>query len=194
MIITLGDYVDRGPDSKGVLDLLIDLHANGCLIPLRGNHESMMLDARSGTTLFSMGDQNLESYGSDTSLKDIPERHWKFISDTCRDWYESESHLFVHANLDPSLSMIEQKRQDLHWKGIGHWHQPHISGKKMICGHTQQPSGVPLNLDSAICIDTGACFGGWLTCLDVTSEYYWQANEKGETRIGVLTAPRRASR
>ena len=52
----------------------------------------------------------------------------------------------------------------------------------MICGHTEQRSGLPLCLEQAVCIDTWAYGGGWLTCLDVIGGEYWQANELGETR------------
>jgi serine/threonine protein phosphatase 1 len=64
---------------------------------------------------------------------------------------------------------------------------PHESGKIMVCGHTSQKVGRPRNVGHAVCIDTRA-YGevGWLTCLDVASGRYWQANQKGETRAGWL--------
>jgi serine/threonine protein phosphatase 1 len=52
----------------------------------------------------------------------------------------------------------------------------------MVCGHTQQRSGVPLNVGHAVCLDTWAYGGGWLTCLDVTTGAVWQANQRGERR------------
>ncbi len=64
--------------------------------------------------------------------------------------------------------------------------RPHESGKIMICGHTQQRSGKPLNLGHAICLDTWAYGDGWLTCLDVGLGMYWRANQRGETRPGWL--------
>ncbi len=73
-IIALGDYVDRGPDSRGVLDHLIALHAGGRLIALRGNHDAMMLDARHLTDslwLACGGDATLLSYGiTDRQIED----------------------------------------------------------------------------------------------------------------------------
>jgi serine/threonine protein phosphatase 1 len=63
---------------------------------------------------------------------------------------------------------------------------PHDSGKIMICGHTQQRSGVPLNLGHAVCLDTWAYGNGWLTCLDATTGRIWQANQKGERRTAEL--------
>ena len=59
---------------------------------------------------------------------------------------------------------------------------PHCSGKVVVCGHTQQRSGLPLNLGHAVCIDTWAYGQGWLTCLDVLSGRIWQANQAGRVR------------
>ena len=64
--------------------------------------------------------------------------------------------------------------------------EKHCSGKVMVCGHSEVRSGVPLNLGHAVCIDTRAYAGGWLTCLDVESGHYWQANERGGVREGEL--------
>ena len=61
---------------------------------------------------------------------------------------------------------------------------PHQSGKIMVCGHTAQKRGDPLNLGHAICIDTHAWGGGWLTCLDTSIGRIWQSNEHGEVRKG----------
>ena len=74
---------------------------------------------------------------------------------------------------------------------VGGWESfndppPHESGKVMVCGHTSQKSGVPRNIGHAVCIDTWACGRGWLTCLDVGSGRYWQANQRGETRASWL--------
>ena len=65
-----------------------------------------------------------------------------------------------------------------------------MSGKIMVCGHSAQRSGVPLNAGHAVCIDTRA-YGrnGWLTCLDVASGRYWQADHKGRTRTAWLSRP-----
>jgi serine/threonine protein phosphatase 1 len=56
----------------------------------------------------------------------------------------------------------------------------------MVCGHTPQKSGRPRNIGHAVCIDTGACGDGWLTCLDIASGKYWQAKQRGETRCSRL--------
>ena len=62
----------------------------------------------------------------------------------------------------------------------------HDSGKIIICGHTPQKSGRPVNRGFAICIDTHACGGGMLTCLDPASGKIWQADVKGKVQIGNL--------
>ena len=93
----------------------------------------------------------------------------------------------MHANLRPDAALDQQSSDWLHWNALDpNMHRPHVSGKTMICGHTQQRDGVPLRLVGAICIDTWAYGDGWLTCLDVTTGEYWQANELGQTRDGVV--------
>ena len=192
-LVFLGDYIDRGPDSKGVLDRLIDLRRTFDLVCLRGNHELMMLAAATNWDGYQMwracgGAEALESYaGPDGvgTLEDIPDAHWNLLEGRCVDWYEADSHIFVHANLHPGLALKDQPTDWLHWQGLSPAaHRPHDSGKTMVCGHTQQRSGRPLVLDRAVCIDTWAYGDGWLTCLDVATGEYWQANELGQTRVG----------
>jgi serine/threonine protein phosphatase 1 len=197
-LITLGDYVDRGPDSYSVLERLIGLLEKDRLIALRGNHDVMMLDIhRHGVDplwLSYGGNNTLQSYGIDDDYDDIdlrellakiPKRHWKFLEDDLLPYYETDEYIFVHANLYPDLPLDEQPDYMLYWEKLD-GPCAHVSGKTMICGHTRQKSGVPLNLDTSICIDTNIYDGGWLTCLDVLSGRFWQANEQGETRTGWL--------
>lgn len=198
-LVTLGDYVNRGPDSKAVLDWLIYRSQTGSLIPLRGNHEVMMLNASESPESFffwasNLGKQTLASYspfddGEEGSPLDIPETHWDFLKNGLRNYHETERHIFVHANLYPEIDLPDQPEYMLHWEFLDEWTPPHHSGKTMICGHSSQKSGEPFNLGHAVCIDTAACKGGWLTCLDVETNYYWQANQAGETREGFLSPP-----
>jgi serine/threonine protein phosphatase 1 len=201
LIVTLGDYVDRGSASRGVLDRLLAMRASGRLVTLRGNHDLMMLDARQrpeqfGEWLSSGGKQTLESYQAPEDWKAfaaaIPARHWQFLAEDCAAYHETESHFFVHAAVDAGQPLAEQPDYMLYWQKLdpAAW-RPHESGKTMICGHTAQRSGRPLVLDRAVCIDTCVYGDGWLTCLDVESEVYWQANKNGETRIGSLGFRRR---
>lgn len=195
LIVTLGDYVDRGPDTKGVLDRVIQLHRFGRVVSLRGNHEVMMLAARDAKSAFKMwlpmgGSEALESYrdaGKHVSLDDVPERHWLFMEETCKGYFETATHIFVHANLDHKKPLAKQDDDDLYWEKLDRdKHKAHVSGKIMVCGHTVQKAGFPLNLGSAICIDTWAYGDGWLTCLHAETGRFWQANELGQTREGRL--------
>lgn len=196
VVVTLGDYVDRGSDSKGVLDRLVELQARCQLVAIKGNHEYMMLNGRGDPEQFSEwlkcgGKQTLASYQAnedwETFAEAIPERHWRFLEDDCVPYHESETHLFVHANVDSQLPLEEQPDYMLYWEPLeaANWH-PHQSGKTMVCGHSRQRSGRPLVLDHAVCIDTWVYGEGWLMCLDVETEVYWQANQRGETRMGNL--------
>jgi serine/threonine protein phosphatase 1 len=188
-LITLGDYVDRGPDSKGVLDWLIDRYGQGHLIPLRGNHDLMFVnpDQESGMLdlwLLVGGAQTLLSYGSSED-RHVPDAHRGFLHSTCRKYYETDTHIFVHAALRPDRPLSQQSDDWLYWEKLRD-PVPHCSGKTVICGHTAQKSGWPLNAEHTICIDTWVYGDGWLTCLDVDSRNFWQAKETGETRIGHL--------
>ena len=112
-----------------------------------------------------------------------PTAHWDFLENDCVDWHETDTHIFVHANIYPQVSLAEQPGFMLRWEGIDRQNSaPHYSGKILICGHTQQRSGLPLNLGHAVCIDTWAYGDGWLTCLDVMSGRLWQANQAGRVR------------
>jgi serine/threonine protein phosphatase 1 len=189
LIITLGDYVDHGPDSKGIINRLIALHDTGQLVALRGNHELAMLAAQlSEQNLLRWiccdGDMTLASYSlsdDELNLADIPNTHWNFLENVCVNWYETDTHFFVHANADSALSLSQQSDDVLFWERFNN-PAPHCSGKIMVCGHTSQKSGVPLNLGHAICIDTWVYGKGWLTCLDVISGRVWQANQAGQQR------------
>lgn len=192
-VVALGDYVDRGPHSYEVVQLLASWPHDCRLVALRGNHEQMMLQARDDEHkrrewLEEGGRETLASYspvGDAGKLADVPDEHWRFLEEQCRDWFETPTHIFVHANLHPDLSPEEQPSLVLRWEKLVE-PRPHVSGKTMVCGHTPQKSGEPLDWGCTICIDTAACNGGWLTCLDVGDGRYWQVNKAGERRTGQL--------
>jgi serine/threonine protein phosphatase 1 len=191
-LVTLGDYVDRGPDSRGVMLRMQDLAAGGRLIALRGNHEEMLLDARDNPALYTLwlqygGQATLDSYAAEGegSFASIPDHDWDFLEQVCVDWFETSRHFFVHGSVDPKLPLTAQSPAVLRWQKF-HDPPPHVSGKTMICGHTHQDSGWPRNLGHAVCIDTSVYGSGWLTCLDAESGAFWQANQQGQTRTGRL--------
>jgi serine/threonine protein phosphatase 1 len=188
-IVTLGDYVDRGPQSKQVIEFLIDLGKRTKLVTLRGNHEVMMLQACQTPAalrdwLACGGKETLESYPV-KSLKGINEEHWDFIAATL-PYHETGHDFFVHANAYHDVPLAEQPDYRLYWDKFD-FQPPHMSGKRMICGHTPQKNGEPLNIGHAVCIDTWIYNSeGWLTCLDLKKGTYWQANQRGETRSDFL--------
>ena len=190
LVVTLGDYVDRGPDSCGVLDRLLDLHRQCKMVSLRGNHDIMMLESRDKLSVFedwldSGGTATLRSYGIEpcwnTFADGIPPAHWSFLKERCLPYYETDTHFFVHANAYPDMPLGGQPDHMLFWERLNPEHmRVHESGKIMVCGHTSQRSGRPMDFGYAVCIDTWVYGDGWLTCLDVSSGQYWQTNQKGK--------------
>jgi serine/threonine protein phosphatase 1 len=186
-IVTLGDYINRGPDSRGVLDRLIRLSPQCHLIPLLGNHDQMLLDVRSGKyTIYWLldigGTTTLDSYGPGRELDLIPDDHFGFL-EGCLDYHETESHIFVHANYFPDILMSEQHVGMLRWESLRDMTPgPHESGKGVILGHTSQKGGEILDLGHLKCIDTYCYGGGWLTALDVRTGEVWQADRRGSIR------------
>lgn len=186
LLVFLGDYVDRGPDTRGILDRLIALDRSHRCVFLRGNHELMMTRARHDRGELRMwlsvgGRPALASYGPAATLADVPAAHWDFLDDRLVDYHETDTHIFVHANLSPGVPLDEQPESMLFWEFLT-GPVRHESGKTVVCGHSSQKSGEVLDLGDTVCIDTFAYGGGWLTCLDVDSLRYWQANTLGQTR------------
>ena len=184
LIVTLGDYVDRGPDSKGVIDCLLEFQENHQLVHLMGNHEIQMIRALEGEPHLSRflsgmcgGKDTLSSYGG--GFADIPEDHWDFIK-SAKLYHELEDHILVHAGIEASVPVSEQDRETYYYQRF-YSQEAHCSGKTVVCGHTIQ-GDLPTDLGHSICLDTCAYGGGWLTALDLDSEKIWQTNEQGQSR------------
>ena len=184
-LVHLGDYVDRGPDSAGVVRLL----RNGSPVPgtrsvcLMGNHERTMLDALGGDRaagtdwLFNGGRQALASWGADpeTGLRGwrqaIPALDHAWLHGLGR-WHRAGGYLFVHAGIRPGVALESQTEDDLL-----HIRQSFMSsdadfGAVVVHGHSVKPD--PVIRPNRIGIDTGAVFGGPLTCValeDDTMEF-----------------------
>lgn len=185
-IVALGDFVDRGLDSKGVLDQLIALQSRCHLVPIFGNHDEMMLNARNGKDDFNFwkncgGITALDSYGSSGRLDLIPASHFRFLQQ-CVPFFETETHFFVHANYKPDVPLEQLDDHTMRWLSLRDIvPSPHCSGKVAVMGHTPQPD--ILDLGHLICLDTGCCAGGWLTAFDVNSCESWQVDERGQQRV-----------
>lgn len=193
-VVTLGDYIDRGPDSRGVLDRLTALAGQCRLVPLLGNHEERLLDALRDLGalrpwLVLGGADTLRSYGwtpggpRRAPADWIPGPHRAFLTG-CRPYYETPTPLFAHAGVVADLPMSEQPGLVLRWRvSDASTAAPHRSGKVTVVGHTPQASGEVLDLGFLVCIDTNCARGGWLTALDVDTGRVWQADREGRLRV-----------
>ncbi len=176
VLIHLGDYVDRGPDSAGVVGLLAGDVAPRVSrrVDLRGNHEVMMTAALSGDPrwiegwLANGGNATLESYRA--SPDDAPEQWTKAVPVEHRAWIEARAltqceggYLFVHAGIRPGRALDRQGEDDLLWI-----REPFLSSQdrhKLVVVHGHTPGATPVVRPNRIGIDTGAAMGGTLTCL-----------------------------
>jgi len=191
-IIFLGDYIDRGPNSKEVIDFLILLKSKFNVVSILGNHEEMMIASRDDQRYFDAwikfgGKSTLESYNlpiEKKSLYSIPKPHWEFMLD-CTEYYETNSHIFTHATIDADINIREQNAEELRWNKFLS-PDPHVSDKVVVCGHMSQKTGKILSYGHSICIDTFAHGGGWLTCLNTNNNKYFQANNSGKFQQGIL--------
>ena len=180
-IVHIGDYVDRGPDSRGVVDYLIGLcETMPNAVCLQGNHDHMFVESVSGnsplrqTWLQNGGAETLESYGLTVAdyldrlavrrgFDDvIPSAHITFLAGLKR-MVRLGDYLFVHAGINPDLPLDAQPDEALLWM-----RQPFLGDGRefdavVIHGHT--PVNRPEVKANRVGIDTGAVFGGELTCL-----------------------------
>jgi serine/threonine protein phosphatase 1 len=163
-LVFVGDYIDRGPDSKAVIDRLLRLREDVPCTFLRGNHEAMMIEYLDSGTLglwrMNGGVSTLQNYlREDTSEIDIPEAHVEFVRET-KLYYETDDFVFVHAGLTPTLSVAQNlERSD---EEVLLWEREHLEApelaweKTAVCGHTPRPD--PINRDKLILIDTGCVY------------------------------------
>jgi serine/threonine protein phosphatase 1 len=167
-LIFLGDYVDRGEDSKGVIDFLLDLfNMSPHVHCLMGNHESLFLryleGEDDGLFLQNGGITTLSSYSANGEVH-IPRAHISFLK-SLKVMIELDDYYIVHAGFMPGVGIREQTTRDCLWIRDSFIFSEYDFGKKIIFGHT--PFSSPLVMDNKIGLDTGAVFGNMLTCLEI---------------------------
>ena len=180
-LVILGDVVDRGPDTSGAIEYLLKLREQCEVIMLLGNHEEMLLEAFVSRGMFRNwlevgGKEALDSYQKD--MRNIPKSHRDFLGNA-KPYYETETEIYVHANLEPGVALEKQPSSWLRWQHLTGFEYPHESGRRVICGHTQQKSGRPLLSDGWVCLDTSAYRGHPLTCLHVETDVCHRATDEG---------------
>lgn len=191
-VVFLGDYVDRGEDSKAVIEWLIENQKSYHFEFILGNHEIMMLKARESLekllewrkfggaeTLVSYQVQDFKDWANN-----IGESHWEFL-ENCLDYLIIDDFIFVHAGLNPNKNLEDQNESDLFWTK---YETPtaYNSRNTVICGHTSRKNGKIADFGHTICIDTYAYGGQWLTCLNVETGEFLKANNYGALIKGRL--------
>ena len=187
IVVTLGDYIDRGPDSRGVVERLIALGTQTRHVGLLGNHEEMMLDVvRHGQPhqawLRYGGVETLDSYAFDGDLEFLPPTHNAFF-DSLGDYFEHDNFFFTHAAYAPDVNLEDQSVEMLRWYPLTEgMPAPHVNGKTAVVGHTANRDGEILDFGHLICLDTFCYGGGWLTAMDLRTRRLWQASQDGVLR------------
>jgi serine/threonine protein phosphatase 1 len=174
--VFVGDYLDRGPDVRGVIDTLLEIgEAFPKTICLRGNHEEMFLEFyREGRGeelfLYNSGMSTLDSYGITLAEarrgQGFPEDHLRFLASLPLS-YETGDWFFVHAGVRPGIPFARQVPEDLLWIRHEFIESDEDFGRRVVFGHT--PLSEPLVERNKIGIDTGAVYGGRLTCIELPS-------------------------
>ena len=210
LIVLLGDLVDRGDDSRGVIEFARDLQRRRPVRILAGNHEEMFLRSLSDIETFRHfirhgGRETLLSYGINhgqfqaASMEEaqqlaseaVPADHLAFL-ESFEDMIQLGDYLFVHAGIDPRLPIDQQRSRDLRW-----FREPFLShegshGVVVVHGHTICDE--PEDCGNRIGIDTGAFMSGRLTALilEGTARCYLEAAEE-DGRVGTRYSPPESS-
>ena len=180
-LIFVGDCIDRGPHSRAVVDLILDLiRTDPQVTCLLGNHEAMLLDYLAGRNqdlyLANRGMTTLRDYLAGKPAGEgalLPPDHMSFYR-SLKPFIELEAYYVVHAGFRPGIEIKHQSVEDMIWI-----REPFISseydfGKKVIFGHTPFPR--PLIMENKIGIDTGAVYGRRLTCIELPEERFYSVS------------------
>jgi len=181
-LILLGDYIDRGDQSREVIDFILDLQKGGFNItPLTGNHEVMLCEAYYNQDLLPLwllnnGDTTLLSFGIQ-DIREIDTHYLDFF--TTLEFYRNRGNfVFVHAGFDDLATNPFSDKQSMIWECRLSYHNPMLSGKTIIHGHRPKTVSYVKRLiaekSNVIPIDTGCVYGkedgyGVLSALEVNS-------------------------
>ena len=191
-VVYLGDYVDRGPDSRGVLDLVLGGLPGFRRVALTGNHEEMMTawlrapdDENAAMWYMSgKGRSTIESYGVEASLERfarehrrvrdellaaMPAEHRTLLLGGLETMHEDERAIFVHAGLDPRLDLGQQVPGTMLWIRDDFLDDPRDWGRPVVHGHTPAEFGPELR-PNRVGVDTGAYATGALTAVALGAE------------------------
>jgi serine/threonine protein phosphatase 1 len=189
-IVFVGDYIDRGPSPRAVLERLIalrDSEGPRCVF-LKGNHEDMFLawlgePGRHGDAfVLNGGRATLESYGLPTTLRGpaarekLPAAHLEFLRNLAI-WHRQPRFLFVHAGIAPNRTLEEQDEEDLLWIREEFIRNRHGLGDTVIFGHTPHRE-VLWHLPWKIGLDTGCVYGNKLSCVELTGATLFQVQRR----------------
>jgi len=179
-LILLGDYIDRGAQSKEVVDYIIELKNSGYdITALLGNHEAMLLDAYYNESKFSLwimngGMPTLYSFGV-RDLKDLDEAYFDFFKSLTLV-HPVDEYLFVHAGFNDENPFVDQ--YSMLWRSKNSYKHPLLIDKRIVHGHSPVPLSTleecVLANKQVLPIDTGCVFGdegglGKLTALELYS-------------------------
>ena len=181
-VVFVGDYIDRGPAARDVIEVLLELNRGAAeFVFLKGNHEDMMLSflglpGHYGESfLFNGGLPTLESYGvpsAELALERIPPNHMDFLKALATS-YLRPPYLFVHAGISPLRQLEEQSVEDMLWIRQEFIFNPHQLGATVVFGHTPMRA-VMVEMPYKIGIDTGLVYGGKLTCVEFNEGVLYQ--------------------
>ena len=186
-IYLLGDLIDRGPDSKGVIDTVLALEKDGYNIhTLLGNHEEMMFQSVLDETYFTRwvrngGAETLKSFGV-KNYSEIPEKYLAFF-DRAKYYVETDKYIFVHAGLDFDAENIFEDREAMLWIRDYNEFEPSIGNKILFHGHTPKPvdfiknqQGNCINLDGGCVYTEEPLLGNLVAVLLPQLEYVVVSN------------------
>ena len=193
-LVFLGDYIDRGPDSKGVVSYLLELRKQGKIetVFLKGNHEDMFLDYlgfsgnHADVFLNNGGQATLASYGIPEPsfagagiVTQLPRAHLDFYH-SLETFCVVEPYLCVHAGIQPLKKLEEQTAAEMYWIRGEFIRNPHKLPFTVLFGHSPHKE-VLFDLPYKIGLDTGLVYGNKLSCFGIEEKMLYQIKRGNKT-------------